>query len=275
MKRFLYTIISFMAVLPMMAQDDCTTATATITFYRNGSPTPDDHYFSVASDKKVVFAPGNVYLKDGSLSFFDTQYAYKHNADGYRDLFVFTTNEGYWNNRTINGKIETWYNLSKAEWEYLISESQMPGDSHRANANTLWGGARLYANDDAKNNHWNDPNYYKNGLIILPDNWILPSGSSFVARARADSGNNKYTYEEWAVMEAAGAIFLPAAGSTSGQDNECMIYMSDTANGSDKYYMMCSCQDFAPKWEGDPPGNVPNTRGSAVRLVRNAVVPAP
>ena len=263
----------------MMAQD-CTTATATITFYRNGgSPTPptpvyDDYYFSVASDKKVVFAPGNVYLNNDVLSFFGTQYEYKHNRDGYTDLFNYTTNTGYWSTKSINGdETGTWYNITKTEWEYLISESQMPGDSHRANANTLWGGARLYANDDAKNNHWDDPNYYKNGLIILPDNWILPSGSSFVAKASANSGNNKYTYDEWAVMEAAGAIFLPAAGSTSqdGEDNVCMIYMSDTANGPDNYYMMCSCQDFAPKWEGD--GNVSNTRGSAVRLVRNAVLP--
>ena len=268
----------------MMAQDDCTTATATITFYRNGSPTPeyDTYYFSVSSSKKVVFAPGNVYLKNEVLSFFDTQYEYKHNRDGYTDLFNYTTNTGYWNDRTINGKTGTWYNLSKEEWDYLIPTNLNDHDdctkctksnwfgSHRENGDNLWAGARIYPNNDKTGGS------YVNGLIILPDNWVCPDGISFIPSACADgrcSAQNNYNLTEWERLEEAGAIFLPAAGSTTGQDNECMIYMSNTANGDSNYYMLCSCQDFSPKWEGG--GSVSKDRGSAVRLVRNAVVPAP
>ena len=49
-----------------------------------------------------------------------------------------------------------------------------------------------------------------NGLIILPDNWTLPVGLTFTSGAIGWS--NVYSYSEWAKMEAAGAVFLPAAG---------------------------------------------------------------
>lgn len=48
------------------------------------------------------------------------------------------------------------------------------------------------------------------GMILLPDIWLLPLGLSFMP------GNsdwiNSYNTEQWAKMEANGAVFLPAAG---------------------------------------------------------------
>ena len=49
------------------------------------------------------------------------------------------------------------------------------------------------------------------GKILLPDAWILPDGMIFLGSA----GNfeiNTYNEEEWAIMENAGAVFLPMAG---------------------------------------------------------------
>ena len=47
------------------------------------------------------------------------------------------------------------------------------------------------------------------GLILLPDSWTLSLDDPFIA----DTGwQNVYTAQEWAVMEQAGAVFLPAAG---------------------------------------------------------------
>lgn len=49
------------------------------------------------------------------------------------------------------------------------------------------------------------------GLLVLPDYWVLPNGCSFSATAV-----NQYTYSQWNAMEAAGALFLPAAGRREG-----------------------------------------------------------
>ena len=45
------------------------------------------------------------------------------------------------------------------------------------------------------------------GLLILPDNWTMPDGCSFDPSAT----NNVYDVDQWAAMENAGAVFLPAA----------------------------------------------------------------
>ena len=73
-----------------------------------------------------------------------------------------------------------WTTLSKNEWDYLINT--------RENAATL----RAFA---TVNN--------VKGLILLPDDWTeaTPAGT--------------FTAEEWATLEAAGAVFLPAAGQLS------------------------------------------------------------
>ena len=48
------------------------------------------------------------------------------------------------------------------------------------------------------------------GLILLPDSWTLSTDKPFIA----DTGwQNVYTTQEWAAMEQAGAVFLPAAGA--------------------------------------------------------------
>lgn len=54
-----------------------------------------------------------------------------------------------------------------------------------------------------------------NGLIILPDEWSLPNGLSF-ATSVSSWYQNSYNVAQWALMEAAGAVFLPATGSRQG-----------------------------------------------------------
>lgn len=52
------------------------------------------------------------------------------------------------------------------------------------------------------------------GLVLLPDEWTLPEGLTFVPNTVAVE--NYYTFEQWAKMEEAGAVFLPFAGVRSG-----------------------------------------------------------
>ena len=51
-----------------------------------------------------------------------------------------------------------------------------------------------------------------NGLIILPDNWTLPSGVTFTPHA-PNYNLNVYSVSQWQQMENAGAVFLPITGS--------------------------------------------------------------
>ena len=112
----------------------------------------------------------------------------------------------------------TWRTLSGEEWGYLFES--------RANASSLYG----FATVDGKK-----------GLILLPDDWVLPSGISFHA-GKANLGNNVYTLLQWEEMELAGAVFLPGASRRKGTDYDVQgynVYWSSTAcnanNENDPY----------------------------------------
>ncbi len=111
-------------------------------------------------------------------------------TDG-NDLTDFYANGdwGYYN-PIINGgnQMATWRTLTYSEWTYLLSQ--------RPNAAQLRGMATVVSTP---------------GYIILPDNWQLPAGQNFVSTDTSYT-TNVYNAANWAVMEAAGAVFLPAAG---------------------------------------------------------------
>ena len=48
-----------------------------------------------------------------------------------------------------------------------------------------------------------------NGLILLPDNWSIPAGCTFVSGYSRTWSHNRYTLVQWTAMEEAGAVFLP------------------------------------------------------------------
>lgn len=110
------------------------------------------------------------------------------------------------------------------------------------------------------------------GLIILPDSWTTPDGCSFTPGfttygTDADWSRNSYNSAQWDRMEAAGAVFLPAAGSRDQYGyyhNGRGCYWSSTHYGSGS----AGCVTFASYrfwsfdyWNG--------SEGHSVRLVRN------
>jgi hypothetical protein len=98
-------------------------------------------------------------------------------------------------NRINNGgnKARQWRVLTKDEWSYLIGNSgNRTGKCGHA---TIKGTAKSYA-----------------GIVLLPDDWTLPSGVTFTAGYGNGYTTNTYTIAQWEKMESAGAIFLPAAG---------------------------------------------------------------
>ena len=105
-----------------------------------------------------------------------------------------------WGKNMGNGT--TWRTLTKDEWEYLLST--------RTNAENLKGIARIKLSDAE----------YVNGLVILPDSWKDIDGIAFKNGFSSEEDNTvpdygnyqSFTLADWQKMEAAGALFLPAAG---------------------------------------------------------------
>ena len=88
-----------------------------------------------------------------------------------------------------------WRCLTRTEWQYLL-EGRMNARNLRAPGNINGVG----------------------GMFILPDDWTTPQGCTFNAGFNDSDLNwrrNTYTLTEWAKMETAGAVFLPAAGFRS------------------------------------------------------------
>ena len=242
--------------------------------------------FSVAADKRVYFSKGNLQYVDSVWQFAEHQWEYfgTDQSDGHRDLFgwgtgiapnnVSTSASDYstfidWGGNPIsNGgnKGFLWETLTQKEYKYLFFT--------RENAETLFGFGKVNG---------------INGLIVLPDNWTLPEGATFVASTTqgltadgssysSSSANNyshnTYTVEQWAVMEAAGAVFLPAAGyrsnktSVSGVANEGDYWSatSSASNTSTANYFNFTKQKLATASYYNRP------YGRSVRLVQPEVL---
>ena len=199
--------------------------------------------FSVSADKKVYFSKGNLQYQasTGTWRFAENQYDIigEDNANisstysGWIDLFgwgtsgwnsganaylPYSTSTSYsdyypggdynndlagdysnadWGvyNKISNGDNQAgqWRTLTYNEWSYLINS--------RTNASSKYGVATV-------NN--------VNGLVLLPDSWTLPADVTFTSGANGDFAQNTYSAEDWAKMEANGAVFLPAAGIREG-----------------------------------------------------------
>lgn len=95
-------------------------------------------------------------------------------------------------NKIGNDAAGTWYTLSGDEWYYVTNE--------RRNAPFLIGVAQVDG---------------VNGLILLPDDWECPKDIIFRSGFYNDYASfQTFTTEQWSKMEHAGAVFLPAAGSS-------------------------------------------------------------
>lgn len=109
----------------------------------------------------------------------------------------------------VNNRTEpcgTWRTFSKAEFDYIKSNGKM-------------GAAKVRGIQ---------------GIVILPDNYVLPSGLSF-SSAFTSYDNNIYDETAWTKMENIGAVFLPRAGRREGTTFQgACDYSTSTASGS--YY---------------------------------------
>lgn len=114
------------------------------------------------------------------------------------------------NDASLGGHSD-WITLTSSQWKYILSD--------RTDASQKYGYGVVGT---------------RNGLIILPDAFVLPDGLSFTSDISA--WTNSYTIDQWALMEENGAVFLPAAGRRYGasvkDDGSIGRYWSSTSHES-------------------------------------------
>ena len=229
-------------------------------------------YFSIGESSKISFSQGNLQYQasTGTWKFADNQYdmignnnsnisssysgwidlfgwgtsGWNSGANAYQPYSTSTNYEDYYpggsssNNLTgsyanadwgVYNKISNggnqagqWRTLTQSEWSYVIS--------NRTDARYLRGTATVNG---------------VNGLILLPDNWTLPTGVTFTYGEDGWS-QNTYSASEWSKMEANGAVFLPAAGGRNGTSvsdvGTCGYYWSSSyGNYYDAYSVGFYC----------------------------------
>lgn len=232
--------------------------------------------FSVSATKQVQFSSGNLQYnqKTRHWRFATNQYDFTaeenshcgdNNYDGYIDLFGWSSTNTYFGvntSRDIMGwfsdsgdimdsdyiKVysqytgdfvdwgtnmigENWYTMNFDEWNYLRNI--------RNNAENLCGVACVNGN---------------NGLVLLPDNWTLPSGIIFnpgfpgmPSTVEKYAQQNNYTIEQWQQMESAGAVFLPASGYRDGSK-----YSDDNKNWGAKYWTQTLTEPTLYDYNSEP-----------------------
>ena len=251
--------------------------------------------FSVSADKQVTFSKGNLQYTQSTdtWSFAENQWdmigtdnvtggsvssdpTYGDSIGGTAladkiDLFGWSTsannfgvststsNSDYsssfvdWGTNKIgNDAPNTWRTLTKDEWEYLLN--------HRNNASSLCGVAQVNG---------------VNGLIFLPDNWVCPAGVTFQSGFHSNKGVDYYaayqtfTAAEWSKFEAAGAVFLPAAGYRYGSYVGYVQYRGDywSAPEGNSYARYLYFYSVEAGMGGNP--RLPRYYGYSVRLVKD------
>lgn len=218
--------------------------------------------FSVSPTKKIVFAKGNLQYQASTKTwrFADQQYECigEGNAnisatyDGWIDLFGFGTS-GWDNgnlyyqpyNTEICGCNGCGYNYGPTDGNGAY-DIDLTGDY----ANADWGVYNAIINGGNKPGLWKCLTYEEvrylildrpnateyrflttindiNGLILLPDNWTAPAG--------CPDNMTQLTLSQWATLEDAGAVFLPAAGQRYDKEirvlNNMGYYWTSTAIG--------------------------------------------
>ena len=220
--------------------------------------------FSVGDNKKVHFSQGNLKYVNGTWSFHTNQYDFmggsSHSVNDSTDLFgwvgnssnVFTSAPAVYGvdtSKTASDYGTSTSDALKADWCTLpISNG---GNAENSGWRTLTGGSngaewrylfidrstytRSYAKATVDN---------KCGVILFPDVYTHPTGLTALQSVNASSAayntTNNFDTAAWAKMEAAGAVFLPAAGLRNGSSVSNVgnygFYWSSSPDDSDQRY---------------------------------------
>ena len=144
------------------------------------------------------YSCGAICYQPWSTSTVGNDYGWNNNAFAYSDLI----GKMDWGDNSINngGNVTgTWRTLMKDEWGYLF---------HHRNTTSGIRFAKAILNK-------------VNGVLLLPDDWDASAYPLNDTNNEASAfSSNKISLKKWEEMEAAGAVFLPAAG---GRDERTVV----------------------------------------------------
>ena len=263
------------------------------------------HRFTVNNSSTVVFSPGNLQYIGSAASpywkFADRQTDYfgrneQHGSTATnvdRDLFGWGTSG--WNNGNMRyqpyntdypGNSSNGYGYGPTDgssYTYNLTGTYANADwgvynaiRNGGNVAGQWRTLSQGAWDTLLNNRPATVHYAKaqlggniNGVLLFPDDYVHPDGVgalSSVDTYNANFTTNSYSLSDWFKLEAAGVVFLPAAGNRGG--------MSVNTVGSYGFYWSSSYYSSYGAWNVNfDSGNLnmgSNNcyNGFSVRLVR-------
>ena len=228
-------------------------------------------------EAKYDFIPGNVSNSDNR--------EISANYSGWIDLFGWGTS-GYNDKYPYSTEVSDYYSEGQSiigtEYDWGVHNAISNGGNHSG----LW---RVLTEDEWKYLLSNRGRSFFvsfgvaevsgiTGIVILPDEWRIPDGLTFTEGQAQNTSNdayfypdyctlNQYTAEQWQRMEAAGAVFLPAAGGRQGTEVSGIgnggTYWSASIN--DDYMDYVFIMDFVSRYNISRYGT--RERGHSVRLV--------
>lgn len=152
-----------------------------------------------------------------------------------------------------------WRTLTMDEWKYVFNERSVSTVNGTPNARFAKGKVN---------------NVY--GVILFPDDYKHPSGvtAPFSINDTGDTGwnYNAYSESDWALMEAKGCIFLPAAGYRNGTlvnyaGSVGYYWSASYISRSNSYFVLFNDSNLYPQ---DNSNLSHRCNGYSVRLVRDA-----
>jgi len=199
--------------------------------------------FSVSNEMQIQFSQGNLQYQASTNTWrfaanqFDTIGAANAmiaaDNEGWIDLFAWGSGDNptksiadnyqypdytEWGSNLIsNGGADIpWRTLSYEEWCFLFEK--------RADAKNKYGVGEVNG---------------VGGMILLPDEWVLPDGLTFKTGMGKGLGTayntmNVFTLDEWKKLEKNGAVFLPDTGQRKGTkvSSDCGFYWSSSPSGA-------------------------------------------
>ena len=214
---------------------DTTTNPADTTYPSNSSAGVLHGKFSISASQQVQFSQGNLQYQaaSGAWRFAENQWdvigADNSNISptytGWIDLFGWGTS-GYNNKHPwMTSSTQTDYgdnqnNIANTNYDWGVYNSIQNGGDHPNLWRTLSSAEMnymIYGRPNSENLYAMGVVNGRHGLIILPDDFILPNNISFYpAYKQFTEDFNNFTLNEWAQLENLGAVFLPVAGVRNG-----------------------------------------------------------
>ena len=203
---------------------------------------------------------GNTYYQPYNTTYTSSGYGPKNGSTYTYDLTGTYANADWGHNAISNGgnTADTWRTLTKDEWTYLFNTRS--ASTVKGTADARYAKAYLFGTT--------------HGVIIFPDSYTHPAGvtapTGINATGSTSWNGNQYNATDWAKMEAAGCVFLPAAGRRDGTTiynvNEYVRYWTSTYSSASLAYLV----DISSSNMNKPVNDFQKAFGYAVRLVHDA-----